>query len=76
MVSRDRGRVDLCADDLWVSILRVLRLTFFSEIVFSRNTSNLLIGIRDYISEYQNIIAMDYSRQIGFRPLTRKIVLL
>ena len=49
------------------------KTNFLSEIVFSRNTSNLLIGIRDYISEYQNIIAMDYSRHIGFRPLTRKI---
>ena len=38
-----------------------------------RNESNFLIGVRDYIADYQNIIAMDYSRQIGFLPFTRKM---
>ena len=39
-------------------------------VVFGNGESHFFIGIRDFIAEYQNIIAMDYSLQIGFRPFT------
>ena len=41
------------------------------SVQFRNGKSNLLLGLRDYIGEEQNLIAMDYSRKIGFRPLTR-----
>ena len=57
----------------WVNFFKYKLIEYFDE--FIRNgESNFLIGIRDFIPEYQNIIAMDYSRQIGFRPFTRRII--
>ena len=47
-------------------------INFIQLSLFRNGESNFLIGIRNYRAEYQNIIAMDYSRQIGFRPFTRK----
>ena len=37
---------------------------------FKNGESNFFIGVRNYVEQEQNIIAVDYSRHIGFRPFT------